>query len=60
MTTEITLSGYIKDDKYEEYVKQPKRSGTIQCATHHLNVVIGANGLMFCPIPECANSEESY
>lgn len=38
----------------------PKRSGKIQCRIHQVDVVIGENGLMFCPIEECINSEANY
>ena len=36
------------------------RSGRVKCATHKVDVVIGKNGFMFCPIENCVNSEENY
>ena len=38
----------------------PIRQGMVQCATHSLDIVIGIQGMMFCPVAECANSESNY
>lgn len=37
-----------------------KRNGKLKCASCEVDVVIGYQGLAFCPYNTCKNSEVSY